>query len=187
MSIIDGIKQNAKTAKWVGMFLVLAGIIALFAPLVTGISVVMLVGILLVVAGAAQLLLAFKAGSFGAGVLVFLVGALTLLVGLYMMARPGVALATLTLFLAGYFIIAGISEVFSAFGARPAKGWGWLLFGGIVSVVLGVMIWRQFPVSGAWAVGLLVGVRLLMSGMTLITIGSAAGSVAKSLDDVATG
>jgi uncharacterized membrane protein HdeD (DUF308 family) len=184
MSIIDGIKQNAKTAKWVGLFLVVAGIIAIFAPMVTGISVVLMVGILLIVGGAAQLLLAFKAGSFGSGILVFLVGGLTLLVGLYMMARPGIALATLTLFLAAYFVISGLAEVFSAFGARPAEGWGWLMFGGIVSVLLGVMVWRQFPVSGVWAVGILVGVRLLMSGLTLITVGGAAGSVAASMEDI---
>jgi uncharacterized membrane protein HdeD (DUF308 family) len=90
-----------------------------------------------------------------------------------MIAQPVAALATLTLFLAGYFIASGILEVIVAFGARPEKGWGLFLFGGIVSVLLGVMIWQQFPFSGAWAVGVLVGVKLIIAGWVLIGIGGA--------------
>jgi uncharacterized membrane protein HdeD (DUF308 family) len=69
--------------------------------------------------------------------------------------------------------------VINGFGARPEQGWGWLVTSGVVSVLLAVMIWGQFPLSGAWAVGTLVGVRLLMSGIVLIGIGSMVGKVTK--------
>jgi len=90
-----------------------------------------------------------------------------------MMFQPGVALGALTLLLAGFFFAQGVIEIFNAFGSRPQAGWGWLLASGVVSVLLAVMIWRQFPLSGAWAIGTLVGVRLLMSGISILAIGSA--------------
>jgi uncharacterized membrane protein HdeD (DUF308 family) len=102
-----------------------------------------------------------------------LLGVLSVVAGGYMIAQPVAALATLTLFLAGYFIASGILEAIAAFGARPERGWGLLLFSAIVSVLLGVMIWRQFPFSGVWAVGVLVGVKLIIAGWALIAIGGA--------------
>jgi len=187
VSVIEGINKNAKTAKWVGVLLIIAGFLAMFMPLAAGAAFATMIGALLGFGGVALLVLAFRAGSFGHGLMVFVVGALTLVAGVYMMARPGIALATMTLFLAAYFVVAGITEVISAFQVKPVAGWGWLLFGGVVSVLLGTMIWRQWPLSGAWAVGVLVGVRMLMSGFQLTAIGGAATGVADALDDAVGG
>jgi uncharacterized membrane protein HdeD (DUF308 family) len=89
------------------------------------------------------------------------------------------ALSGITLLLAAYFIVSGVIEAFGAFSARPANGWGWLFFSGIVSLALGVMLWKQFPLSGLWAVGTLIGIRLLMAGISLIAIGSIVGKGVK--------
>ena len=132
-----------------------------------------------------MLVLAFRAGSFGHGMMVFLVGALTAVAGIYMMAEPGVALVTMGVFLAMYFAVAGIVEVIYALRLKPEQGWGWLMFGGVVSLLLGIMMWRQMPLAGAWAIGVLVGIRLLMSGFQLLAIGGAAGRVADVVDDAA--
>ena len=174
MSIVDFIKQEAGTAKWVGVLLLITGFLALIAPFAAGLSIALIVGVLFIISGAAQLVIVFKAGSFGRGLLLAALALLSLVAGVYMVMQPVAALATLTLFLAGYFIASGVIEAIGAFGARPASGWGWLLFGGIVSILLGVMIWRQFPLSGAWAIGTLVGVRMIMSGWTLIAVGGLA-------------
>ena len=174
MSIVDFIKQEAGTAKWVGVLLLITGFLALIAPFAAGLSIALLVGVLFIISGLAQLVIVFKAGSFGRGLLLAVLALLSLVAGVYMVMQPVAALATLTLFLAGYFIASGVIEAIGAFGARPASGWGWLLFGGIVSILLGVMIWRQFPLSGAWAIGTLVGVRMIMSGWTLIAVGGLA-------------
>ena len=139
------------------------------------------VGALLLVGGIAQLVFAFQAGSFGEGLLTFILGALTVVAGAIVIAQPGVGLATLTLFLAAYFIIEGIFEAIWAFQIKPVSGWGWSLFSGIVSLLLGIMIWSQFPLSGAWAVGVLVGIKLIFSGWTLIILGGAARSRAKEM------
>jgi uncharacterized membrane protein HdeD (DUF308 family) len=100
-----------------------------------------------------------------------------------MLSQPVEALAALTLFLAAYFVASGVIQIVGAFGARPQAGWGWLLFGGIVSILLGAMIWRQFPLSGAWAVGTLVGVQLVMSGWTLIAVGGVAKDAVDAAQD----
>ena len=68
----------------------------------------------------------------------------------------------------------------AALRIKPDRGWGWLLFGGIVSLLLGLLIWREFPLSGTWAVGVLVGVKLLFAGLSIVTVGSAVRSAGKA-------
>lgn len=179
---LDGIKKNAGVAIAVGVISVIAGFLAIGSPLVAGLSVALLVGVMLLISGFGQLVLVFKAGSLGKGLLTAIVGILTVGVGLLLISRPGVALASLTFFLVLYFLMSGAVEILSAFQLKPAGGWGWTLFGGCVSVLLGVMIWRQFPLSGAWAVGTLVGIRLLFTGWTVIMLGSAARGVVKAIE-----
>ena len=182
MTLIETIKSNAKTAKWCGVALLVAGFLALLSPLAAGLSITLVIGALLLLGGITQLVLVFQAGSFGEGLLMAIIGVLWIIAGGYSITQPASALGAMTLFLAAYFIATGIIEAFGSFSARPAEGWGWLLFSGIVSVVLGVLIWRQFPLSGTWAVGILVGVRMVMSGSALLAIGSAAKDIAASAE-----
>ena len=177
--LVERIKHHTGMVITVGVVLLIVGILALASPFVAGLSVAFVVGVLLLIGGIAQLVFAFQAGSFGEGLLAFLLGALTVAAGGIVIAQPGVGLATLTLFLAAYFIIEGIFEAIWAFQIKPVSGWGWSLFSGIVSLLLGIMIWRQFPLSGAWAVGVLVGIKLMFSGWTLIVLGGVARSRAK--------
>lgn len=183
MTLIETIKKDAKTAKWVGILLLIAGFLSLIAPLGAGLSLTVMIGVLLLASGAAQLFLVFRAGSFGEGALMALFAVLSIVAGGYMMSQPLAALGTLTLFLAAYFIASGVLQAFGAFGAKPESGWGWLLFSGVVSVILGVMIWRQFPLSGVWAVGTLIGVHLLISGWTLIAVGGLVKNVTEVVED----
>jgi uncharacterized membrane protein HdeD (DUF308 family) len=89
------------------------------------------------------------------------------------------ALETLTLVLAFYFAVDGVFQILWAFRLRPIKGWGWSLFSGIVSLALGVMIWRQFPVSGVWAVGTLAGIQMVFGGSSVASLCAAARGAAK--------
>jgi uncharacterized membrane protein HdeD (DUF308 family) len=103
-------------------------------------------------------------------------------VGIYMVSQPVAALASMTLILAAYFVVTGIVEFFAAFGIRPAEGWGWMLLNGIVTLLLGLMIWRQFPVSGVWALGTLFGIKLLFSGASLLGLGMAVRRGVKTVE-----
>ena len=169
--ILDGIKKNARLAVIVGVIMLICGILAIGSPLVAGMSVTVVVGVMLLVGGISQCFLSFQAGAFGKGLLIFIMGALTAVAGLYLFNQPLAGLASITLFLAAYFVVVGVSELIGAFQIRPADGWGMMLFNGIVTLLLGVIIWRQFPLSGAWAVGVLFGIKLVLGGWFLIFIG----------------
>jgi uncharacterized membrane protein HdeD (DUF308 family) len=177
--VLGTIKRHAGVGMAVGIFIAIAGILALIAPLAAGLSIAIAVGVLLVVSGLSRMFLAFRMGSLGPGLLMFVIGAMAVLFGGYMLARPGMALATITLVLAAYFIVNGGFEIIWAFRLRPIKGWGWTLFSGIVSLVLGIMIWRQFPVSGVWAVGTLAGIHMIFGGSSVASVCRAARSAAK--------
>jgi len=171
--LLGGIKKNARLAVIVGILMLICGILAIGSPLVAGMSVTVIVGVMLLVGGIAQCFLAFQAGAFGEGMLIFIMGALTAVAGFFMFNQPLAGLASITIFLAAYFVVTGISELISAFQIRPADGWGLMLFNGIVTLLLGIMIWKQFPLSGAWAVGVLFGIKLVLGGWSLIFIGRA--------------
>ena len=182
---LDGIKKNAGMAIAVGVVLLIAGFLAIGSPLAVGLSVAVVIGVLLLIGGIALLVLAFKAGSIEKGLLPSIVGIVTVVIGLLMISRPGAGLTSLTLFLAVYFLVTGVFEIMWAFLVRPAKGWGWTLFSGLVSLLLGFIIWGQFPLSGAWAVGTLVGIRMIFSGLMLIMLGAAARSKVKEVQSAA--
>lgn len=95
--------------------------------------------------------------------------------------RPGIGLATVTLLVGGYLVVDGISSAILAFHVRPDKGWGWMLFSAIMGVLLGFLLLREWPLSGLWAIGTMVGVNLLFAGFSIISVGSAARGLAKRL------
>ena len=156
-----------------GIVTIIAGVLAIMVPFVAGTSVTMIVAVLLVAAGIARTIFAFQAESWGKGILTFFLGVLTALCGLFMLARPLMGLATLTLVLTAYFFADGIFECIAAFKMKPLQGWGWMLLSGIAALVLGFLIAREWPLSGAWAIGVLVGARLLFTGWSMVALGSA--------------
>ena len=171
------IKKNTRLVMIVGGILLLVGLLAMGSPLIAGLSLALMVGIILLLAGIGQLLFAIKTGS---GLLNILIGILTLIIGVYMVFNPGSALGSLTIFLAIYLLVSGIFEIIMALQIRPVNGWGWALFSGIISTLLGAMIWSQFPLSGVWAIGILIGIRLFFSGWTLLMFGIAARAIQKA-------
>lgn len=177
--LLDGIKSNARLAVITGIIMLVCGILAIISPFIAGLSVTVMVGALLLVSGISQCFLAFQAGAFGKGLLIFIMGALTVVAGGYLIGQPVSGLAAITIFLAAYFVVTGIFELIGAFQIRGADGWGWMLFNAIITLVLGVMIWRQFPMSGVWAVGTLFGVKMIFSGWALFLIGRGVRGAAK--------
>lgn len=179
MSGREWTKQAHKNAGWLvalGILQVFLGVVILGAPLAGGLTVALVIGVAMILGGIARLFTAFAADSFGGGALAFLWGLLTAAAGFYIFTNPGVGLVTLTLVLSMMFFVNGLAECVVAFKVKPASGWGWgwMLTGGIVSVVLAMMVWRQFPFSGFWLVGTLLGVNLLMNGFTSLMVGGGA-------------
>ena len=122
--LLDGIKENASLAVTSGIILFIAGTMALMSPLVAGSSSTIMVGVLLVIGGIGQCILAFKAGTFGRGLLTFILGLLMTTAGSFVATQPIVGLASLTTILVTYLVIAALFELIMAFQIRPAEGWG---------------------------------------------------------------
>ena len=173
------VKKNAGWLVGLGVLTVVAGFLSIMSPMLGGLGVVFLIGIAMAIGGVARTVGVFRAGSFGQGALALIGGILTFGAGLILVARPGVGLAGLTLLLGGYLLVDGISGAILAFHVRPENGWGWMLFSAAMGVLLGFLLLREWPLSGLWAIGTLVGVNLLFTGFSFISIGSAARSVAK--------
>jgi uncharacterized membrane protein HdeD (DUF308 family) len=177
---VEEAKKNAGLIIVLGVVTVLAGFLALVMPWASGVGIAVFVGIALVFGGVARLVGAFSAGSFGLGTLAFIGGALTLLAGALMVARPGIALATLTLMLGAYLLVDGVFGAVLAFQVRPQQGWGWMLLSAVTGLLLGFLLLREWPLTGLWAIGTLVGIHMLLAGFSMISIGSSARKVAAS-------
>jgi len=178
------IERLARTGTTMGIAILVMGVLAIVAPFIAGTAVVVVVAVALIAAGIANLLFAFRAESLGRGLLTGLFGGVAVLAGVGMLLRPGLGLASLTLLLIAYFLLDGLFGIVAAIRLKPTAGWGWGLVGGLVSVLLAVLIGRQWPVSGLWAVGVLVGVGLIFRGLSLIMLGGIGARVADRVADL---
>jgi uncharacterized membrane protein HdeD (DUF308 family) len=176
---MNAVKSAGTGATVFGVISIIAGMLCMLAPGLTGLSVITFIGVLVLMGGIARMIWAFGAGSLGKGLFGFAIGALTLLCGIGLLANPLLASGFLTILLAVYFIIDGITEISAGMQRRPLPEAGWLIFGGIVSVLLGIMVWSQFPLSGTLAIGVLLGIKLFFVGIIMVTGGSAIRTFAK--------
>ena len=158
-----------------GIIMILAGTGAIVFPLITSFGVAICVAILLAIAGFVQIIHAFSYPSWGKILLALLVGILWLFAGIVLLARPMEGVLVLTIFVAAAFLAEGILKTIFAFKIRPATGWGWMLFNGIAAATVGILLWWQLPSSALWALGLLAGINILISGWTLVMLASAIG------------
>jgi uncharacterized membrane protein HdeD (DUF308 family) len=175
--------QEARSAidrlNWLGIVLVALGVAAVLTPAVAGSAVVIVIGFILLIAGIMTVARGVKAEAGVEKAMGLILGIITALAGITVIGHPLFGLAFLTLLLVGYFVAEGVWKIVVSFRYKPASGWKWLLASGVLSLLLGLLIWSQWPVSGMWAVGVLVGVNLFGTGLALVTLAS---TLNKSLD-----
>ncbi len=148
----------------VGTLLIAVGFLAILLPFVVGIAVTAVIGWLLLVAGVVHLIYCWHSRSTGAVVWQLLIAVLYLFVGFYMVFHPARGLVTLTLLLASYFVIEGVIELVLYFRLRRSHRAGWFLWDGLITLLLGILIWTHWPISSVWVLGTLIGISLLISG-----------------------
>jgi uncharacterized membrane protein HdeD (DUF308 family) len=148
-----------------GIVQIVAGIFAVgFAFSATLASVVTL-GALLLIAAGAQTAAAIFARDWGGFFLFLLLGILYTVAGVLTLQHPLAAAEGLTLMLATAFLVGGVFRIVVALVERfPSRGW--VLVNGIITVLLGIAIWRQWPDSGLWVLGMFVGIELIVTGIT---------------------
>ncbi len=156
-----------------GIALIVLGFAAIGAPVVATFTTVTVFGILLVVGGFVELISLVWVRRWGTFFHHVLTGLLYLFMGAILLERPGLGAAGYTLLLAVFFVASGVARVVYALGLG-GPGRGWTILSGIISFLLGVMIWRDFPESALWVIGTFVGIELVFNGVTWLTVGLAA-------------
>jgi uncharacterized membrane protein HdeD (DUF308 family) len=152
-----------------GVVSVIIGILAIVYPEIATWKVVLVLGVLLVVAGVVEVVHAVLVRNLRGFALHLLGAALYLIVGLFILEDPDRAAVVLTLLLAAAFFVGGVLRiVFSCIAQLPA--WPWVLLNGVVNLFLGVLIWRGWPDSSLWVIGLFVGIDLLFHGWSWIML-----------------
>ena len=159
-----------------GVVLICLGILAVGSPIIAAVAVNALIAWLIIFAGVVHLAVAFHTREAGSLIWRLLVGIAYLGFGGYMIARPALGVVSLTLLLASLFLVEGIFNIVLFFRIRSARRSSWVLLDGIVTLLLGLMIYMQWPSSSAWAIGTLVGVSLIFSGVTRVMMALAVRS-----------
>jgi uncharacterized membrane protein HdeD (DUF308 family) len=153
-----------------GILLVLLGLLAIAAPFFVGATLSVLLGLVVLAGGIAHLVYAWAQRTAGAVLWQVAVGLLYLIAGGVLVFHPAAGVAGLTLILAIYLAVEGVVELGLYFGVKHVPGTVWFLIDGIVSLLLAILIFAQWPWSGAWALGTLVGISLIMSGVARLTL-----------------
>jgi uncharacterized membrane protein HdeD (DUF308 family) len=153
-----------------GALLIIFGVLAISSPMLAALAVNVVIAWLIVLAGAVHVILAFHAHRAGSLIWKLLVGIAYICFGAYLILHPVLGVASLTLLLASLFLVEGILNVVLFFRMRSLRGSGWMLIDGIITLLLGLMIYLQWPSSSAWAIGTLVGISMIISGVTRVML-----------------
>lgn len=151
--------------------IMLLGVVAVAVPHIVTIAVEVFIGWLLLVAGLFRTIFVFKARQ-APGFWWSLVAALvTFALGVLLVARPPEGVLTLTMVLIAIFAVEGIIAIFYALQVRQhARNWIWTLFSGLANLLLAYLIWKGWPATADWAIGLLLGINMFMLGLSLATM-----------------
>lgn len=170
---LDELKKRAAGFVGLGILLVALGVLALTWAMAFTIASVLFFGFLMIVGGVLQVVHSLLSRSWGGHFLDLLIGLLNVSVGLMIVGNPGAAAVALTLLIALFLILGGVFRVALA-ATIPFHHVGWLLLHGVISLLLGVLILQQWPLSGLQVIGLFIGIDMLFNGWTLIMLGMVA-------------
>lgn len=166
----------------IGVFQMLFGAFAILVPYAVGTAVIWVIGALMMGAGALQVIDAARRRRWSIGAGEAFEGLLYLLFGLLLVLQPVVGFGVVGFLLACFFFARGIWRLTLGWSMRPATGWSWLVAGGLLGLLLGVLILMGWPLSGAWAIGVLVGFELLWSGAAHVMLGTALGEATQAAE-----
>jgi len=153
-----------------GVLLIVFGMLAVGSPFIAALAVNVVIAWLIVLAGAVHLIVAFHAHGTGSLIWKLLVGLAYLFFGAYLIMHPVLGVASLTLVLASLFLIEGVLDIVLFFRMRSVQGSSWVLVDGVITLLLGLMIYLRWPSSSVWAIGTLVGVSMIISGIARVML-----------------
>jgi len=150
----------------VGMMVL--GVFAIATPFAATLALEQLAGVAFAVGGIILVIHAFKWRISERFFFSFILGILYFACGIFLLAYPLTGMLTVTIALGTFFFVVGVLKIINAFRIRPSSPWGWVLFSGLLSLFLSGLIMVGMPLTALWAVGLIVGIDLLFSGMAML-------------------
>ena len=165
-----------KAGAWVivwGVLLIVTGLVAIMQPAVAALAFELLLGWLLIFAGIVELAYAIHERGKDGFTFKVLSAILTLLLGIFLLLRPGLGIASIALLIGAFLLAHGVASAMLAFKLRPRQGWGWVLFDGALSIVIALLIASGWPDSSIGFVGTLIGILLMYGGVWRIVLGRA--------------
>lgn len=152
-----------------GIALIVIGLYCVYAEGITTVVSVLVLGAILFVAGIFRIIGAFMTRGAGHIILTLLVGVLDIIVGLMLMEHPALSALTITLFVAALLVFAGVFRFFSALWLQMPQ-YGWIALSGVISIILGILLWVQWPISAIWFIGYAVGLSFVFEGIAFTSL-----------------
>ncbi|MFZ0954730.1 MAG: DUF308 domain-containing protein [Candidatus Sulfotelmatobacter sp.] len=177
---VDVVRHASSLSIGWGVLLILLGMAAVGSPFLAAVAVNVAIAWLIVLAGSIHIILAFRAHGAGSMIWKLLVGVAYVCFGIYLILHPVLAVASLTLILASLFLIEGVLDIVLFVKMRSIGGSSWVLIDGIITILLGLLIYMQWPSSSAWAIGTLVGISLIISGVARVMMSLAVRKAAQT-------
>jgi uncharacterized membrane protein HdeD (DUF308 family) len=174
------VRDSGRSLMAVGALLGVLGVIGVIFPIFSSLTVGVFFGAALAVAGFAHVAHAFSAPGWKGALGELLLALVFLVAGIGLLANPVLALTSLTLLFIAYLVAEGVALLYFAWTLRAERSWVWSVASGALSFLIAGLLWAGFPSTAAWALGLLVGVNLLSTGVSMIVIGYAASKTAET-------
>jgi uncharacterized membrane protein HdeD (DUF308 family) len=170
------VREHWKAFLFEGILLAILGLAAIIVPPLAGLAVTIFLGWMFLISGITGLFVTFWARQMPGFWWSLISAALGIFVGLVLLARPVQGVLTLTIVVGAYFLAEGVTSIMYALEHRRelSERWSWMLFAGVLDILIAAMIIAGLPGSAEWAVGLLVGINLLFGGASLIGMALAA-------------
>lgn len=169
-TVSNDLNKHGNSSLWIGILLAVLGVLAIALPMVATLVTETWVALILVSAGASKLVYAFQTREQGGFLWKLLLGALYVATGIMLFTAPLTGVLTLTLLLGSFLATEGVFELMLAFRLRPNPNWIWALGNGIVTLLLGGLIWFQWPSNAPWLIGTYVGASVLLTGISRIML-----------------
>lgn len=184
-TVVQDVSRRWRWFLALGVIALIGGMFAILAPVAASISAAILAGWALLFGAVSRLFAGFRADRTSERITHLALGLLYLVTGLYLLLFPVSGTITLTIVLVAYFLASGAVLLVSAVQTWGSDSTAWRAFLGLLSIVLGVMLWADLPSSATWAIGLLLGIQLVFAGTDLIFIALAARGLTEGSDRTA--
>ena len=170
------VREHWKAFLIEGILLVILGLAAIIVPPLAGLAITIFLGWMFLISGVAGLALTFWARQMPGFWWSLISAVLGIVAGIILLARPVQGILTLTIVVGAYFLAEGVATIMYSLEHRRelSERWSWMLFSGLLDILIAAMIITGLPGSAEWAIGLLVGINLVFGGATLIGMALAA-------------